>query len=1364
MSEIHLTTDWHLFNLKHGVSHENITPDMFIKSNNFDLLFDKLYNIPIGDVIVVHGDIAYRDENIPPEILLNLFKDSIKNIGCYKILIKGNHDTYDDEIYYQLGFDAVCTLAYFDNIFLSHRAIKIAYDEVNIHGDIHNKRFMGIPYNHIALSPVENSEDPPIITIEDALNKLPSYSTPDFLYEAEPKLPLSDRKECVLADTRVVVNLRELFDEITEYPILQESGRKSVISQNYKKHEKINLDSLTIHPITQRYYKETKESCKELKHTRVNAGDTASYAWEDDDGTVVALLTVTTKGDGRKSIQNIFVSEEYRGYGLGKQVLDYAVKTLGANCLTVDADNEVAKKMYSEYGFIENPAEQDNTSRENMVLKESSSSRTVYTFNDVKNIVNRIPKSEHHLFYNGSSFKDSPYTKYRDVMYASNGSGGFIEIYVFDNEPNTGIIVIATEPSAREKGIATDLVKKAVKSMPSLNIEKLVWRTDKRNVKSIKLAEKLGFTNSGIVDGKHVLEYSIPSQDKIEMYLQENTHESVNNIRLDSLKRIEVSESYLKKITSNQNKSEIYKKVLSLKPSSKYTRTFVWENYDGEIVCYLSVSEPSDKNDKYYGYIWIEDLYVSSKFRKKGLGNQILRYATDKLGANALGVEETNVVAKEMYHRRGFRLDKNGTKGNSDNIQLMYLHESSNTSDITEIIELNKKLNRFGYGTNFSTYDGEYHISSPKEFERNKGGVCWDFAIYEAYYLHKFMPNIKYTAWCILCNVPNIYPNHTFITFPCNGKYIYIESSFSKISGVWIADSEKDIINFVLNSMDRYYKKYNILKKEYVVYKYDALNNSLPGMTGSQFMHFLDKHGDIISHRHSDKYSISKLDGSDYGAISESTRIIPDAVHPVYVILMHTGSGFSNIIQAATKDKYTHSSISLDTSLEQMYTFNMNGFYIENYLDKFFQSHPIPFSMYMVPLTEKEFTKLKNRLDYFIQNKKKFTYDAIGCVRAYFGFPDNPQDRYFCSRFVADILNSGKDDSNRLIKEPSLVYPSDFIDFSFTRLVYQGYFNKYNRKDADKNAKQILESIKNNNEAGFVYINGEIYNSIQNFDNSVIQKYLPKHPWLKHFNKQDSNILIKDSKDKLIGAASVTATNNDDGRCIKYIHVDKSHKSVSEVWRNLINLCITKLGATEILLSDTIDSKIVNLLKSIGFKNQKKRDGNTFLGLDKSVMHKYIAESANERVGLQLPSMAFDTPIHKTFKIILNRDGSIRLTSRDVDDLSSAYKQSLKMIRMYRRSNNLAGLKSEACKLYYIIQIIDRYYMVNKNRSAIKPMIDLRSSIYSTLSSVLKDVTEKEPSFDFSKFYATTKYSTDFTLPKIYVSALSKVIQTLITL
>ena len=43
---------------------------------------------------------------------------------------------------------------------------------------------------------------------------------------------------------------------------------------------------------------------------------------------------------------------EYRGYGLGTQLLDLSVKELKGNALTVAIDNEVAIRMYKKYGFI----------------------------------------------------------------------------------------------------------------------------------------------------------------------------------------------------------------------------------------------------------------------------------------------------------------------------------------------------------------------------------------------------------------------------------------------------------------------------------------------------------------------------------------------------------------------------------------------------------------------------------------------------------------------------------------------------------------------------------------------------------------------------------------------------------------------------------------------------------------------------------------------------------------------------------------------------------------------------------------------------------------------------------------------------
>lgn len=51
-------------------------------------------------------------------------------------------------------------------------------------------------------------------------------------------------------------------------------------------------------------------------------------------------------------ITAIEVAKDYRGYGLGKQLVEYC-KSLGADLIGVSEKNEVAKKLYTDCGFVE---------------------------------------------------------------------------------------------------------------------------------------------------------------------------------------------------------------------------------------------------------------------------------------------------------------------------------------------------------------------------------------------------------------------------------------------------------------------------------------------------------------------------------------------------------------------------------------------------------------------------------------------------------------------------------------------------------------------------------------------------------------------------------------------------------------------------------------------------------------------------------------------------------------------------------------------------------------------------------------------------------------------------------------------------
>lgn len=199
-------------------------------------------------------------------------------------------------------------------------------------------------------------------------------------------------------------------------------------------------------------------------------------------------------------------------------------------------------------------------------------------------------------------------------------------------------------------------------------------------------------------------------------------------------------------------------------------------------------------------------------------------------------------------------------------------------------------------------------------------------------------------------------------------------------------------------------------------------------------------------------------------AVSENSKL-----YPVYVVLIHSGTLVSNAIKKVSKAEFSHASISFDSTLKRMYSFARKdpknpfaggfryesigeGFYTKEKMDK------TPFAIYLVPCTKYQIEKMKKRLKYFIENESKFTFDFIGLFKNYFGIVANPKMKWFCSRFVADILNAGANNKKKYIKEPSLMDPEDFKKTDFARFVCGGMLGSYNQKETDQITKGILKS------------------------------------------------------------------------------------------------------------------------------------------------------------------------------------------------------------------------------------------------------------------------------------------------------------------
>lgn len=151
--------------------------------------------------------------------------------------------------------------------------------------------------------------------------------------------------------------LTESSDEIED---IYES--KSTINSKYKPKGKKSLSSFKRVHLTQAIIDRYKREYPLLKHVRCKDTDEYicdGYIWFDDDELVGMVGSCEYTDDKTKWVVSLEITNKYRGYGLSKQILDYAVKTMNCKYLSVNKNNKVAKKVYDDYGF--KVYQEDNT-------------------------------------------------------------------------------------------------------------------------------------------------------------------------------------------------------------------------------------------------------------------------------------------------------------------------------------------------------------------------------------------------------------------------------------------------------------------------------------------------------------------------------------------------------------------------------------------------------------------------------------------------------------------------------------------------------------------------------------------------------------------------------------------------------------------------------------------------------------------------------------------------------------------------------------------------------------------------------------------------------------------------------------------
>lgn len=170
----------------------------------------------------------------------------------------------------------------------------------------------------------------------------------------------------------------------------------------------------------------------------------------------------------------------------------------------------------------------------------------------------------------------------------------------------------------------------------------------------------------------------------------------------------------------------------------------------------------------------------------------------------------------------------------------------------------------------------------------------------------------------------------------------------------------------------------------------------------------------------------------------------------VFVVLTQTGTILSRILHVVTGDAYNHASISVDDSLQTLYSFGRlhpynpvwGGFVQESPSSGTFGRFAgTKAKVLRVPVTRQQYQQIKRHLEQMYQDRQRYHYNYLGLMLAFFHLAYQKEDCYYCSEFVKDVLVryqiTREDAFGKIVK------PIELLELSGSQEIYSGILSAY---------------------------------------------------------------------------------------------------------------------------------------------------------------------------------------------------------------------------------------------------------------------------------------------------------------------------------
>ena len=173
----------------------------------------------------------------------------------------------------------------------------------------------------------------------------------------------------------------------------------------------------------------------------------------------------------------------------------------------------------------------------------------------------------------------------------------------------------------------------------------------------------------------------------------------------------------------------------------------------------------------------------------------------------------------------------------------------------------------------------------------------------------------------------------------------------------------------------------------------------------------------------------------------------------IYILLSQYERIDAKFLSWSTRFPYSHASLGFEEDMNTFYTFVTKGFLVEK-ITMYNKPGRESFqcALYELEVTEEVYNKVKEKIFDFKENKENYKYSTLGLIMCYLKIPYYRKDRYFCSHFVADVLQSTG--AVKLKKKSTLYFARDISRIEGVKQVYKGTHADFVEKYVNKSENE----------------------------------------------------------------------------------------------------------------------------------------------------------------------------------------------------------------------------------------------------------------------------------------------------------------------